>query len=453
MFRLVYELVIPGMPLTITNKWEGKLSFELARAEPDEKEPEKKPEGRKPLKPRSETAPSSTASDTTAPANGGAPAAISREEIAARMDAWVKANSREITTDLKTNLWGKIRGTASVTTTSGVAGMVGGIGTKGSGTAKGLTPLEVEGDENPNTQRFEYLTVKGNKYAAQEFTGNFSATGPDGWAKTNAKGSGGQLTTQAEGEDSEGRHGASTTTTNTPVSSGDNLTVLALLQIKQQGITSMSGNVDESFIRQLNQQQGADIKVMESEWKATLDERDPELEKKVKDFLDEPIPPEPDDNYLKEYARKMNELRGDPKRASNYRAQLLAPAVTKLARIRMARARAWTADYPKVSDGATRPVLEAATARLLTELRALELLGVGDDCPDMEKAWSEMTGEIQTLVQKTLSPGRTPTLEELGQFRTPAVMGMLGALTEAYFGAVNTAFQNEHAAPPTAGGP
>jgi hypothetical protein len=157
----------------------------------------------------------------------------------------------------------------------------------------------------------------------------------------------------------------------------------------------MKGGVDTNKIRQSVEGSGMQVEFTEAQWEATLQDRDLKYEQDVQRFVQEPVPANLTWPYVDRVTAEFKRLTEKP---SEYRLCVVHPLQTKMAQIMERALRNLVADYPKVSDGATAPVLCAANLRILNLLRQLQLAGMGD-CPGlnfnevlqpMDKEWQAL---------------------------------------------------------------
>jgi hypothetical protein len=152
--------------------------------------------------------------------------------------------------------------------------------------------------------------------------------------------------------------------------------------------------------------------VTESEWSATLEERDVDFEKRVHALADEPIPSPLTWGYIDHFNAQWQSLRKSGK-LTDYRLCVLSDLDRKGVEITVAGFRELVKDFPKVRDmgnacGAMTAV-GAAMERILPLERRLQLEGI--DCP-LTDSWREIVNnEMRELVKNTL--GRKPSFDEL----------------------------------------
>jgi len=146
------------------------------------------------------------------------------------------------------------------------------------------------------------------------------------------------------------------------------------LELRERDCWLMKGSVDTKEMEQSFQAAGISVEIIESEWTATLEQRDVAFEQAVERFVRAPIPANMTWQYVDGIAAEFERLRGST--PTDYRSCVLASAQTKLLRVQVAALKVYLDSYPKVSQGATPPVLGAANVRILGILQRLQFLGI-----------------------------------------------------------------------------
>jgi hypothetical protein len=207
---------------------------------------------------------------------------------------------------------------------------------------------------------------------------------------------------------------------------GGSKILLANLSVDEKKCGFMKGKVDASEIQKAFKVTGT-IKVIESEWTATLDERDEAFEKQVESVASEPVPAELSWAYLDQFARTWAQLREG--KSTSYGRCVLKKLDWKYVLINRRAAENLAKGFPKAADGANCTVMRAALGRFLQILRFLQLSGSGG-CPEVEGAYLEVQKQIQLLVKSVLA--RPHTWKELQCFHGLLLSGMLGDQAQAY---------------------
>lgn len=443
-FKLAYQLDIPGLPpsMNITINWEGALDFELGRTEEDDsrtKPPPPLPQLRRPLRP-----PGSTPPPPIGPSDRAAPGQFknNEEQIAAYWEAYntrEERNREQVEAILKwyaehlppSHLYvgpgenAKIKGTAKSNVQTPVRGTIGDA--KMSGAGRSTEPLhhELKGEERDPTAGFTEIEMLG-EIGKNPFSFGGQITRPDaratvdahvdqaGRMKGRATGTGGGKTVSRDfAKDLE-----------RPVAGGKQKVAGLLVDAEQSHCWYMGGSLDPSVIREMVRGGGAgvDIRIVTSEWSATLDERDEAFEKQVEALAAEPIPRELSWDYIDSFKSRWVALRGDSRLMSDYKRCVLKQLETKFVRINLAALQVYVNNFPKASENATCSVMHAALARILPIQRLLQLYGMGE-CPLVTKVNEVASKEMQELLKQTLA--RKHSLSDLECFIGAYKSGML----------------------------
>lgn len=448
-YRLAYELVIPNMPggIPVHVSWEGELSFDLGRTETDAIQyPPPSPPRRRPLgvKPPASSLPPSLFVDCCNEEQAAAILAAEQQREAAN-EAQVRALLQWYADNLPPqHLYvppdskAVIKGVAQVRNQTRFAGSTAGV-TAMRFDSQGTAPVDydIKGEETDPGVGFTEIELFGI-VDLMDSSATATATGRGASVRTNATvdRDGIRGNTQLQGA---GRTMSVDYSGANPTTPGEK-TKFASLTIESRKCWELRGTVDESLLRQLYQANGVSIRGVESEWTATLDERDEAWEKQVDELAAEPIPAELTWEYIDSFARRGFALRGSARFMSDYKRCVLKKLEEKFVRINLAGLRVYVANFPKVDEGATCGVMRAALQRMLVTIRTLQLYGMAD-CPVLEQARKVVEHEVQLLVRQTLS--RKYTMRDLECFIGVYRNGMLdfGDQAAAFGEALNAMVQ------------
>lgn len=308
-FRLSCEMHLPASPtLVIPVTFEGDLVFDLGRQELDDAPPPVPPPRaiRRPLRPPA--APRSGPPD---------PAAVEAVNEAASVEAALAAALNQADPGhlyIPPSENPRVEGTSNVSVDARFqhvapeGQLTGQVGTKRT------MPFEVRGEESSRTGTFDELTLWGTQDQAA-FAGGFNFVTPDARGTGNLDFSDSGATGSVTAEDKRGSISKdvniSTGGAGTPPPGEDKYQrerrefdeaydrLFGKPEKKVQMLTLTVTSTDcfllrgtvraEQFEAQLKQQ-GAVLVVKESEWMATLQEREPDFEKRVQSLAAEPIP-------------------------------------------------------------------------------------------------------------------------------------------------------------------
>lgn len=175
----------------------------------------------------------------------------------------------------------------------------------------------------------------------------------------------------------------------------DNEKQMFRLKLEHSDCWLMKGQLDTTQIA-ASMQGGMQAENFQSEWEATLQERDIKFEQEVEHFIQEPVPTTLTWEYVDRTKAELERLVGD--QSSGYRACVAAKAMKKVVELEERELQFLMKDYPKVSQGATAPVLCAANERLFTLMRDLTILTT--TCPLVDQATTLVVDEWDALVAK-----------------------------------------------------
>jgi hypothetical protein len=400
-YRIIVEMKVASVfPVVTSTKIEGSLEFDLGRYEaPEAPNPSSSPPSdlRTPLGWKA-ASPSPAAS--TSP-TGWATTSVTREEfekacgvlhetlpadtevtdeaiaLAKKIMAQTEGNYQGLSVGPNENP--KIEGKATYNRQDSIS--ISGVGHESGGTSAPAT-LEVraEGDQDfkeiglwgfPDQMAYGYNGVAGGNPVGIDIDG-----GLGNWYANNHSG-----------------------TVTSDVSHSQ--TELVSLNVVNQECWLMQGTVENRF-----SSAGFEAVVTDSEWTATLDERDVDFEKRVQALADEPIPSPLTWDYVNHFNGQWQSLRNSGK-LTNYRLCVLKDLDRKAVAITVAGLQELLNDFPKVRDMdsacAALTVVSAALERILPLVRRLQLEGI--QCPLIaNNEWLEVVNkELRDLVKNTLA--------------------------------------------------
>ena len=413
-YRLVIEMRHP--PIVMHIKTEGSLEFDLARYEAPEtvhypplSDPQRKPLRPKPAM-RDRVDIDHTPSVTRDPSLGDFPAPTGgKAEIEASVQkvmAEAEGDYQGLNVGKHEN--GKIKGKATYNSQTSANFTMPGLKNDANGNFAPLQ-LEVRGEEDPASGQFKEIGLWGFRdQLASSFRGGSDIATSDSETHGQAEIRAGSLNYHGYTVDSTGKHNFSATTA---ASMTHEQIGLVRLSVLSQDCWLMQGTVN-SQMRNASSSGGFGAVVAESEWSATLDERDVGFEKRVKALADEPIPSPLTWDCIDHFTAEWLSLRKSGK-LTDYRLCVLSDLDRKGVEITVAGFRELVKDFPKVRDMgnacAAITVVGAALERILPLKRRLELEGI--ECP-LTNSWGEVVNnEMRELVKNTLA--RKQTFDEL----------------------------------------
>jgi hypothetical protein len=228
-------------------------------------------------------------------------------------------------------------------------------------------------------------------------SGRLSTRSPrGGYSNTDVSNPGqGRTSAHTEGRGDDGRPLQYDTTTPATIGPGGNRQLLRL-EVKERDCWLMKGPVDPKEMTQSMQAAGIPVEIVQSEWTATLDQRDVPFEQAVERFVRAPIPANMTWQYVDGIVAEFNRLRGS--NSTDYQRCVLASAQEKLLRVQVAALKIYLDSYPKVSEGATPAVLYAANLRIIGIVQRLDLFGI--ECPLATAAWKMINEQAQAAKAK-----------------------------------------------------
>jgi hypothetical protein len=426
-YRLSYEMVVPNMPpgIQFLVTWEGELSFDLGRAEGEDDPPAPPPPPpprRRPLSvkpPTSSALPPEMFVDCCNDEQAAAILAATQEREAAneaevqRVLQWYADNLPPNHLYIQPGKNAIIQGTATsrMQTTFGGA-MAGNVAMRGSGQGNAPVDYEIKGEETDPEVGFTEIELWGIP-GLMDFSGSNMVTAPGGSGQASVTMDRGGMRGRTVGTDDRGHTATADYSGANPMTPGEK-TKFAALKIESRECWELRGTVDESILKERHQTNGVGIRVIASEWSATLDERDEEWEKQVDQLAAEPIPAELTWEYIDNFKDRWFALRGIGRLVmSDYKRCILKKLEDKFIRINVAALQVYVDNFPKADENATCGVMRAALQRMLPIMQLLQLYGLGD-CPLIERAWTTAEGEMQLLVQQILA--RKYTMRDLECF-------------------------------------
>jgi hypothetical protein len=395
-YRLVIE--IKQAPVIMHIKTEGSLEFELGRYEALPDVPHPSPPHyllRTPLK---------------APLLGDFP-------VPTEANAEIEASIEKALAEAEGNYQGlhvgkyenaKIEGKATYSAQTSANISMPGLKNDAKGTFAPME-LEVRAEEDPASGQFKEIRLWGFRdQLTSAFQGVVDVAGADSQSHDQADFHGGSLNNHGYTVDSTGKHNFSATTA---ASMPHEQIGLVRLNVVSQDCWLMQGTVNSQRMGNASNA-GFGAVVTESEWSATLDERDVGFERSVKALADEPIPSPLTWDYIEHFTAQWMSLRKSGK-LTDYRLCVLKDLDRKGVEITVAGVRELVKDFPKVHDMgnacAAMTVVGAALQRILPLERRLELEGI--ECP-LTNSWREVVNsEMRELVKNTL--GRKSSFDEL----------------------------------------
>jgi len=420
-YRVGYDLVSPM--ITLHMKTEGTLEFDLARHEEPPEPPPAPPSNplRTPL----------GSKGAGAGATGTGPGSVSKEDFAkawdrlngnlpqdtpvnAEADALAKAIMAEYAGNYEglhvgPGENGKIQGNATYNLTASLDARIPDTRmTEPMGTKEPLE-LEVRAEEDAASGQFKELWLWGDP-GQINFRANFDITnqGSNSQGQINVQGGNANyhtVTTNSSGRRSE--HSGTASGDTSPGKTG-----LVHLLVSSQDCWLLKGTVDSSQLAKQLKVGRFQVVVTDSEWTATLDERDVDFEQQVQALASEPIPSPLTWDYVERFNQRWQALRKGGK-LTDYRLCVLKDLDRKAVQITAAGLRELLRDFPKVRDGdnacGAMTVVNAAMERILPLVRRLQLEGI--NCPLLDSVTQVVSNEMQKLVKNVL--GRKHTFDEL----------------------------------------
>lgn len=410
-YRLVVEVKHP--PIIMHMKTEGSLEFDLARYEAPETVHYPSPSSllRKPLRPKP-AMPDHVDIDhipsvTRDPSRGDFPAPT---EVNAQAAAFVQKTMAEAEGNYQGLNIGKhenakIKGEATYSCQTSANISMPGVKNDAKGTFAPMQ-LEVRAQEDPASGQFKEIGLWGFRdQLTSAFQGKADIASSDSETHGQADIHGGSLNYHGYTVDSTGKHSFSSTTA---ASMPHEQIGLVRLNVLSQECWLMQGTVNTQQMRNASGSGGFGAVVTESEWSATLDERDVDFESRAKALADEPIPSPLTWDYIDHFTAQWLSLRKSGK-LTDYRLCVLSDLDRKGVEITVAGFRELVKDFPKVRDMgdacAAMTIVGAALERILPLERRLELQGI--ECP-LTDSWREVVNnEMRKLVKNTLARKRT----------------------------------------------
>ncbi len=412
-YRVSYDLV--NARITLHNKMEGNLEFDLGRNEEPEQPPPAPPSdplriplGTKPKAPAFTKEDFEKAWDSLV---GNLPADT---EVNAEADALAKALMAEYQANYQGLYVGpgeaaKIQGNADYNLAASVDLHIPGVQFAEPMGTKEPLPLEVRGEEDLESNQFKEIWLWGDP-AQIKFGANFDITTRDSNSQGQLNLQGGTLNSHVVNTDSSGRRSEQSASYSGDMAAGKKR--LIRLKILSQDCWQLKGTVDTSEL--VKQLAGGQFRVVvtDTEWIATLDERDVDFEKQVQALASEPVPSPLTWDFIENFNQRWQALRKSGK-LTDYRLCVLKELDRQAVRITVAGLRELLHDFPKVHDmdnacGAMT-VINAALERILPLVRRLQLEGIS--CPLADSVTQVVGNEMQKLVKNVL--GRKHSFDEL----------------------------------------
>jgi hypothetical protein len=446
-FETSYDILNPHLPPTIkvVGDWQGTLEFVVLRPEARENPPPLAPPAPPPTRPplRPPTPASASAPPASPPPESAPPPDRAQpgqftsddEQRAAIMAAWQRrweeedSVAREKAGDFGTNTThvGEIKGESRSSARGSATGVIGDSRfDMQSGTNQELEFDLTAVESDPEAGFGEIRVV--NTRDQGDSSGGGVGVAPDVRVSIEGRAGDGSASHRVRAEDESGVREQSFAT---PGVGAIGPGPVAALKITESTCGSLSGFVDAAFIRTMTQQGGADVRFEESEWIATHDDRDGAFERRVEQFVNEPIPAEMTWEFAEQYTREFEALSAEAG-ANAYKRCVLVKAANKGVQITVAALQTLRRNLPRVRDGATKPVLREWRLRTLPLIRTLALSTT--DCSLLQQVEDEYHAEMRELLERILA--RNHTLEELLEFAPLWRAGQLGDLGPAYDQAV-----------------
>jgi len=167
------------------------------------------------------------------------------------------------------------------------------------------------------------------------------------------------------------------------------------LKLEHSDCWLMKGTLDTTQIA-ASIQGGMQAESFQSEWDATLQERDVKFEQEVERFVQEPVPAQLTWDYVDRTAAEFARLIAD--QSSEYRACVASKATKKVVELEERALQVLMDDYPRVSQGATPVVLCAANERLFKLMHDLTIASA--DCPLVNQATTFVLGEWDAMAAR-----------------------------------------------------
>jgi len=417
-YRVSYDLV--SSRATVHNKMEGNLEFELARHQ--EPEQPKTPPPSDPLR---------TPLGAKPAASGARSASFSKEdfekawdrlagnlpadtEVNAEADALAKAIMAEYQGNYEGLYVGpgepaKVQGNADYNLTASLDIHIPGLQIAEPMGTKEPASLEVRGEEDFESNQFKDIWLWGDP-AQIKFGANFDITTPDSNAVGQANLQGGNLNYHAVATDADGHRTETSGNRSGDIPGGKR--GLIHLKVLDQDCWQLKGTVDTSELQKQLASGPFRMVVTDTEWIATLDERDVDFEKQVQELAAEPIPSPLTWDFIDRFNQRWQTLRKSGK-LTDYRLCVLKDLDRQAVRITVAGLRELLHDFPEVRDMnnacAAITVINAALQRILPLVRRLQLEGV--DCPLADNVETVVGNEMQKLAKNVL--GRKHSFDEL----------------------------------------
>ena len=222
--------------------------------------------------------------------------------------------------------------------------------------------------------------------ASGEMSGNTVARSKDGgYGTQNIQSNGtGRASLHSEATSADGKHYEEDSSIRTSTGTLDEWKQMFRLKLENQDCWLMKGTVDTTDIVKSVESGGMHVENIQSEWIATLEDRDMEFEKAVERFAQEPIPANLTWDYVNNATATYNQLVGD--KASNYRSCVASKAADKMGRISELAMRTLLNSYPLGQPGATAAVVDASLQRIIALSRSMVFFGASEDCPLLKEA-------------------------------------------------------------------
>jgi hypothetical protein len=219
-----------------------------------------------------------------------------------------------------------------------------------------------------------------------EISGNTVARSKDGGYGTQHIQSDGnsRANVHSEATSADGKHYEEDSSIRTSTGTLDEWKQMFRLKLEEQDCWLMKGTVDTTEMKKSIESSGMHMENVQSEWIATLEERDMEFEKAIERFAQEPIPANLTWDYVNNATATYQQLVGD--KPSNYRLCVASKAADKMGRISELAMRTLLNSHPLGQPGATRAVVDASLQRILELFRIMNFFGASEDCPLMKEA-------------------------------------------------------------------
>ena len=427
-FRLIYEITFPGpAKVVVPTRIEGDLDFALGRQQLDDPPappppppppPERK---RKPLRaPPAAPSPGQPASSAASPA-APPPEPPNQLQVAV---ARVEADYNGLY--VPPGKGAQLQGISNLTMGVEVNATVSASRLDGDFKTKRPVQLEVIGEEDPKTAKFEEIGLWGAE-GLTSLSGNFLATDRDsrvsGNADISASGASGHAVAESKDRRDEVDFSSRSPARELPPGvdqetdsererrefdeAYDRLfgppkqkMKYVTLKVDSTECWLMRGTVDTTEMAASLAQWGATMVVKESEWMVTLDERDPAFEERVEELAAEPIPGRLTWDSIRSFNDRSRALLREAN--SDYKRCAARGLEEKFIRMNVAALQSVVDEFSGSNEGATCAVLSGAMEKILTQIRVLQLYGLGD-CSVIKEAESKMENLVQDRVKITLA--------------------------------------------------